>query len=70
MTINELKEYSGMNIKQMAEYFETPYRTMQNWLSGTAEIQPYLLKLMEYKLTNENYKDKIAEIKAICEKGE
>lgn len=67
MTINELKEYSGMNIKQMAEYFETPYRTMQNWISGETAIQPYLLKLMEYKLTNENYKKKLAEIKAICE---
>lgn len=67
MTINELKEFSGMNIKQFAEYFETPYRTMQNWISGETKIQPYLLKLMEYKLKNENYKNKLAEIKAICE---
>lgn len=66
MTINELKEYSGMNIKQMAEYFETPYRTMQNWVSGETKIPTNMLKLMEYKLTNENYKQKIEEIKKVC----
>lgn len=59
MTFKELRERSGMSRGQFAEYFDIPYRTVQNWeLSGQNNPQgrkcpEYLLKLMEYKLVNE-----------------
>ena len=45
-----MKENSGMNWKQFAEYFQIPYRTIQDWERGNRKMPPYLLRLMEYKL--------------------
>lgn len=56
MTFKELRERSGMTRGQFAEYFEIPYRTVQNWELGLRECPEYLLKLMEYKLENEGTK--------------
>ena len=50
MTFKELREQSGMNLKQFSEYFEIPYRTIQNWEGGQRKCPEYLLKLMQYKL--------------------
>ena len=54
MTFKELREMSGMNKTQFGQYFDIPYRTIQNWESGLRECPKYLLDLMEYKLKNEN----------------
>lgn len=53
MTFKELRESSGMNKTQFAEYFEIPYRTVQNWENGVNKCPEYLLKLMQYKLEKE-----------------
>lgn len=53
MKFKELIESSGMNLKEFSEYFEIPYRTVQNWKLGKRECPEYLLKLMKYKLENE-----------------
>lgn len=53
MTFKELRERSKMSRSQFAEYFEIPYRTIQNWEIGERKCPEYLLKLMEYKLKNE-----------------
>ena len=53
MTFKELREGSGMSRGQFSEYFEIPYRTVQNWELGLRECPDYLLKLMQYKLVNE-----------------
>ena len=53
MTFKELRERSGMSRGQFAEYFDIPYRTVQNWELGLRECPEYLLKLMQYKLVNE-----------------
>lgn len=53
MTFKELREGSGMSRTQFAEYFEIPYRTVQNWELGLRECPEYLMKLMQYKLVNE-----------------
>lgn len=53
MTFKELRERSGMTRGQFAEYFEIPYRTVQNWELGLRECPDYLLQLMQYKLVNE-----------------
>ena len=44
---------SGMNMKQFSDYFQIPYRTIQNWNLGVRECPEYLLKLMQYKLEKE-----------------
>lgn len=54
MTIKELRTASGMDRKVFAEYFNIPYRTLQNWELGTRDCPQYLLDLMEYKLRKEN----------------
>ena len=53
MTFKELRERSGMTRGQFAEYFEIPYRTVQNWELGLRVCPDYLLKLMKYKLDQE-----------------
>ena len=53
MTFKELIETSGMNLKQFSDYFEIPYRTVQNWKLEKRECPEYLLKLMQYKLEKE-----------------
>lgn len=58
MTFKELRISSKMSRPKFAEYFEIPYRTVQNWElygeSPEGRLCPdYLIKLMEYKLKNE-----------------
>jgi len=54
MNIKELRTASGMSRKQFAEFFNFPYRTLQNWELGLRECPDYLLVLIEYKLKKEN----------------
>ena len=53
MTVNELRELSGMTRSQFVEYFGIPYRTIQDWELGNRKCPEYLLELMEYKLKHE-----------------
>ena len=48
-----LRESSGMSKKRFSEFFEIPYRTVQNWDAGINKCPDYLLNLMEYKLNHE-----------------
>ena len=54
MTFQEIKELSGMSLRELSAYFEIPYRTMQNWSEGQRSIPEYLLKLMKFKLENDS----------------
>lgn len=49
-----LKENSGMNWKQFSDYYEIPYRTVQDWQHGKREMPAYVLRLMQYKMKIEN----------------
>lgn len=51
--IKDLREQSGMSRKEFCEYFEIPYRTLQDWELGSRSCPAYLLKLIEYKLIKE-----------------
>ena len=33
MTVKELLEKSGMSVKEFAEYFNIPQRTVQHWVT-------------------------------------
>ena len=49
----KLREDTGMNRRQFAEYFGIPYRTIQDWELGNRKMTEYLLKLMVYKANME-----------------
>jgi DNA-binding transcriptional regulator YiaG len=50
----ELRHSTGMNRREFAEYFEIPYRTVQEWELGNRKMPEYLLRLMVYKVRIEN----------------
>lgn len=54
MDFKEIRQASGMNKTQFAEYFNIPYRTIQNWEAGVRQCPAYVLDLIQYKLNNEN----------------
>ena len=54
MNIKELRTASGMSRNDFADYFEIPYRTIQNWELGIRDCPSYLLKLIEFKLKKEH----------------
>ena len=49
----ELRESTGMTRKEFCEYFEIPYRTVQDGELGNRKMPDYLLRLMEYKIRME-----------------
>ena len=49
----ELRQSTGMNRREFAEYFEIPYRTVQEWELGHRKMPDYLLRLMAYKIRME-----------------
>lgn len=50
----EVRSRSGMSRKEFADYFDIPYRTMQDWELGNRKMPEYLFRLMQYKLHNED----------------
>ncbi len=55
----KLREKSGMGRKDFCQYFDIPYRTLQDWELGNRKMPDYLLKLIEYKLEKEGLLDGI-----------
>ena len=45
----ELRTDTGMTRGEFCEYFEIPYRTLQDWELGSRKMPDYLLRLMAYK---------------------
>lgn len=54
----EVRKNTGMNRRVFAEYFQIPYRTVQDWELGNRQMPEYLLRLMIYKLENEKKENK------------
>lgn len=50
----KLRTSTGMNRREFAEYFEIPYRTVQEWELGNRRMPEYLLRLMVYKIQMES----------------
>ena len=50
----QLKNCTGMTRTEFCEYFQIPYRTMQDWELGNRKMPDYLLRLMAYKIKMEN----------------
>jgi len=49
----EIRKKTGMNRREFAEYFNIPYRTVQDWELGNRQMPDYLFRLMEYKIRME-----------------
>ena len=43
-----------MTMKQLSEYLEVPYRTLQDWVSGKSKCAPYVFELIRYRLINDH----------------
>lgn len=46
----KLREETGMSKREFSDYFEIPYRTLQDWELGNRAVPDYLLRLMTYKI--------------------
>lgn len=67
----ELRESAGMTRREFCEYFEIPYRTLQDWELGNRKMPEYLLRLMEYKIKMEGLaKKKESSTKNVVEVNE
>lgn len=49
----QLRESTGMNRKDFADYLGIPYRTMQDWEHDVRTMPDYVFALIEYKVTAE-----------------
>ena len=49
----KIRESSGMNRKEFAEYLNVPYRTMQEWELGRRAMPKYVLELIAFKVKQE-----------------
>jgi len=54
-----IREQTGMNKKQFAEYLAIPYRTMQDWELGNSQVPEYLLRLVAYKVLMEKERGRL-----------
>ena len=48
-----IREKSGMNRKDFAEWLGIPYRTMQEWELGRRIMPEYVIRLIAYKVAHE-----------------
>ena len=46
MNIKEMRETTGMNRKQFAEYFGIPYRTVEDWEAGKRKAPDYVYNMI------------------------
>lgn len=52
--IKVLREKYGLNRTSFCNYFNIPYRTVQDWECNKRKMPDYLYDLIEYKLSKEN----------------
>lgn len=56
-TFKDLREQSKMTRTEFGDFFNIPYRTVQNWELDLRKCPDYVLQLLEYKLVKEGYVD-------------
>jgi DNA-binding transcriptional regulator YiaG len=52
-----VRNMTGMNRKEFAEWLAIPYRTMQDWELGTSQVPEYVLRLVAYKVLMEKERE-------------
>lgn len=48
LSIASVIDKSGMNMKEFANHFGIPYRTVQDWKNGNSRCADYILKLLDH----------------------
>ncbi len=48
--VKGLREEMQLNRREFCEYFDIPYRTVQDWECGKRVMPDYVLRLLEYKI--------------------
>jgi len=51
--LKAVRELSGMNRKEFAEWLGIPYRTMSDWEHSERKMPDYVLRLIAYKVRME-----------------
>ena len=51
-----VRNTTGMNRKEFAEWLGIPYRTMQDWELGNSQVPEYVLRLVAYRVLMEKIK--------------
>ena len=46
MTVKEIAQAAGLSMRKLAERFQIPYRTMENWSAGVNQCPEYIKKMM------------------------
>lgn len=54
MKIKELRKKTGLTQARFAELLGVPKRSIENWEEGKNKPPEYLVKLIDYYLSNEN----------------
>ena len=52
-SIKAVREQSGMNRKDFAEWLGIPYRTISDWEHGERQMPDYVLRLIAYRVRME-----------------
>ncbi len=60
-TFRMIREKSGMNRTDFAQWLGVPYRTMQEWELGRRIMPEYVLRLIAYKVYNELERGRIGD---------
>lgn len=54
MTIEEARKSKGLSRKDVSEWLDIPYRTLQNWEIGERICPPYVEKLVVEKILRDD----------------
>jgi transcriptional regulator with XRE-family HTH domain len=69
--LRELRKTIGMNLREFAEYFGIPLRTIEDWEAGRRKMPAYLFRLMVYRVKAEHiFSQKVLENKTVIMKDE
>lgn len=71
MELKKMREQTGLNRREFADYFEIPLRTVEDWEAGKRKMPEYLLRLILYKVKLEakkvNEEKKNQNVNIICD---
>ena len=54
-----VRQQTGMNRKEFADWLGIPYRTMQDWELATSQVPEYVLRLIAFKVKIEKERGNI-----------
>ena len=59
MNFKELRQSTGLTLKQFGEVYGIPYRTVQDWEYEKRKAPEWVFELIKYKIENEKAKEKL-----------